>query len=71
MDAILIDPHHRRSKSLDEKTWGDKPGKPSGAGAILNAMQLGVESASARKSYSLAPCHHLFVSLQFSLTFAG
>ncbi|TFK71357.1 hypothetical protein BDN72DRAFT_817637 [Pluteus cervinus] len=60
MDAILVDPHHRRSKSLDEKSWGDKPGKPSGAGAILNRMQLGVESASARKSYSLAPCHHLF-----------
>jgi hypothetical protein len=33
---------------------------------LLNAMQMGVVGArAAKKNYSLAPCHHLFVSLIF------
>lgn len=35
------------------------------AGGLMNAVQMGVGSVVARKSYSLAPCHHLFVSLMF------
>lgn len=78
MDAILVDPLRRRSKSLDEKgdrdsgesndlssTWKRK-GKGVGAsGGLLNVMQMGVGNASARKNYSLAPCHHLFVKSSF------
>jgi hypothetical protein len=33
-------------------------------GGLLNAMQMCVVGA-AKKNYSLAPCHHLFVSLDF------
>ncbi|KAI0666870.1 hypothetical protein C8Q78DRAFT_1057520 [Trametes maxima] len=51
MDAILVDPSlQRRSKSTDVK---ERPvlGR---AGGILGKV------GGARKSYSLAPCHHLF-----------
>ncbi len=70
MDAIMIDPSLVRGrKSIDEKvdTWdtGKRKSKGMHAGALLNAVQVGVGSAVTRKSYSLAPCHHLFVS--FSL----
>ncbi|KAI0365183.1 hypothetical protein BV20DRAFT_973479 [Pilatotrama ljubarskyi] len=51
MDAILVDPSlRRRSKSSDGK---ERPviGRP---GRILSKV------GAARKTYSLAPCHHLF-----------
>ncbi|KAF8868514.1 hypothetical protein CPB85DRAFT_1570920 [Mucidula mucida] len=65
MDAIMIDPSLVRGrKSIDEKvdTWdtGKRKSKGMHAGALLNAVQVGVGSAVTRKSYSLAPCHHLF-----------
>ncbi|KAF9018615.1 hypothetical protein BDZ89DRAFT_1139888 [Hymenopellis radicata] len=69
MDAIQIDPSLVRGrKSIDEKvdTWdtrggtSKRKGKGIHAGALLNAVQVGVGSAVTRKSYSLAPCHHLF-----------
>ncbi|KAJ7155449.1 hypothetical protein C8R43DRAFT_884617 [Mycena crocata] len=67
MDAIHVDPSlRRRPTSLDDKSDWEKKGtskrKPRGgtAGGILNAVQIGVGSATARKNYSLAPCHHLF-----------
>lgn len=73
MDAILVDPSLLpRSKSLDEKGgWNVQAGatgtpagkrKSRGMGGLLGVMQKGVGSATVRKNYSLAPCHHLFVS---------
>jgi hypothetical protein len=68
MDAIYIDPSLRRRTSLDGKSeWvakgtSKRKAKGGSAGGILNAVQMGVGSATARKNYSLAPCHHLFVS---------
>ncbi|KAJ6607473.1 hypothetical protein B0H10DRAFT_550301 [Mycena sp. CBHHK59/15] len=70
MDTIHVDPSlRRRAKSFDDKTdWEKSSGKAAGkrkargrtAGGILNAVQMGVGSATARQNYSLAPCHHLF-----------
>ncbi|KAJ7760513.1 hypothetical protein B0H16DRAFT_1532543 [Mycena metata] len=66
MDAIHVDPSlRRRPTSLDdksdwEKTSGKRKSRAGTAGGILNAVQKGVGSATARKNYSLAPCHHLF-----------
>jgi hypothetical protein len=50
MDAITVDPALRQH--VDEK--GDGHGLARRTGGLL--------AQSARKSYSLAPCHHLFVS---------
>ena len=65
MDAIILDtPTRRRSKSTDE--WKELGTGGGGGGGLLNAMQMGVVGArAAKKNYSLAPCHHLFVSLIF------
>lgn len=75
MDAILVDPHSRStpldgknekgvSTSSNATSGSSSPGwrssRTGGATAFLSAMQFGVENASARKNYSLAPCHHLF-----------
>ncbi|KAJ7252759.1 hypothetical protein B0H12DRAFT_1117744 [Mycena haematopus] len=68
MDAIYVDPSlRRRPTSLDGKSEGGnkrtskRKTKGGAAGGILNAVQMGVGSATAsRKNYSLAPCHHLF-----------
>ncbi|KAJ7449681.1 hypothetical protein FB451DRAFT_1287670 [Mycena latifolia] len=64
MDAIHVDPSlRRRPTSLDDKSdWetGKRKTRGGTAGGILNAVQMGVGSAAARKNYSLAPCHHLF-----------
>lgn len=61
MDAILIDPtHHRHSKSSDSKDKQDSHTHGVAAqrsGGILSAVGV----TGSRKSYSLAPCHHLFV----------
>jgi hypothetical protein len=60
MDAIFIDTFsHRRSKSTDER---HDLGIVSAGGGLLNAVQMGVGGGRTRKNYSLAPCHHLFVS---------
>ena len=56
MDAILVDPSlRRRSKSSDSK---ERPALGR-AGGILEKV------GGAKKTYSLAPCHHLFVSAYF------
>lgn len=70
MDAILVDSFLRpRSKSFDLRDAHDETGmglsnakKGKSVGEMLNAMQMGVGAAHARKNYSLAPCSHLFVS---------
>lgn len=59
MDAIVLEGSQRRRKSADE--WGDHS-IASGGGGLLNAVQMGVGASGGRKNYSLAPCHHLFVS---------
>ncbi len=44
---------------------GEISGRRSTAGntsGFLNAVQIGVGGAARRREYSLAPCHHLFVS---------
>ncbi|KAJ6581462.1 hypothetical protein B0H19DRAFT_1217673 [Mycena capillaripes] len=70
MDSIHVDPSvRRRPTSLDDKSDWEKTSikgtskrktKGGAAGGILNAVQMGVGSATGRKNYSLAPCHHLF-----------
>ncbi|KAJ7765390.1 hypothetical protein DFH07DRAFT_1014818 [Mycena maculata] len=68
MDTIHVDPSLHRRTSLDDKSdWEKTSAKGSGkrkgragTGGILNAVQKGVGSATTRKNYSLAPCHHLF-----------
>ncbi|RPD62600.1 hypothetical protein L226DRAFT_532406 [Lentinus tigrinus ALCF2SS1-7] len=52
MDAILVDP--ARSKENDGKEL------PLGGLGLGRTGLLGKVGANARKSYSLAPCHHLF-----------
>jgi transmembrane E3 ubiquitin-protein ligase len=49
--AICMDAIHVGKEKNDSHTPG---------GAILNAV-----GGSGRKIYSLAPCHHLFVSLRY------
>ncbi|TEB33129.1 hypothetical protein FA13DRAFT_1627277 [Coprinellus micaceus] len=72
MDPIYVDPslrheHSKRtstSECSDEKASIIASGSGSGpslrSAGLFSAMQAGVSNASARKSYSLAPCHHLF-----------
>ena len=54
----MVDPSlRRRSKSSDQRgNWEDKG--PS----FMKGSSIGVNVASARNHYSLAPCSHLFVS---------
>jgi len=65
MDAIHVDPSLHRRTSLDDKSetpikGANKRKSRASTGGILNAVQMGVGNATARKNYSLAPCHHLF-----------
>jgi len=64
MDAITVDsPAGEKGASpAKEAAWaGTAEGQ---SGGILDAVHRNVVgTASMRKSYSLAPCHHLFVSL--------
>ena len=64
MDAILLDAGPQKSmseKSAASGQFGAGEGS-AGGGGLLNAMHMGVGAKAARKNYSLAPCHHLFVS---------
>jgi hypothetical protein len=64
MDTIVLDaPSRHRSKPTDE--WKELGTSGGGGGGLLNAMQMGVGASAAKKNYSLAPCHHLFVSRIF------
>lgn len=58
MDSIIHDTSPNRSKAADE--W--RSHGIMNNGGLLNAMQISVGASAARKNYSLAPCHHLFVS---------
>ena len=60
MDAIEVDPALRGR--MDEK---------GGEGNGLSRHTTSLWAQNARKSYSLAPCHHLFVSFPFLLSFIG
>jgi len=68
MDAIIVDPHggEKGSSTSKEAAWA---GTVEGhSGGIFNVVHRNVVgTASMRKSYSLAPCHHLFVSLGYRL----
>ncbi|KAJ7898423.1 hypothetical protein B0H13DRAFT_2031847 [Mycena leptocephala] len=60
MDSIQVDPSlRRRATSLTIRGTSKRKTKGGTAGGILNAVQMGV-GTTARKNYSLAPCHHLF-----------
>lgn len=75
MDSIHIDPSLRpkATQEAGKEGWigdsGDGMGASMGigrnmapsAGGLLNVVQKGVV-ISSRREYSLAPCHHLFVS---------
>lgn len=63
MDAIIIDPPagEKGTTNSTEATWpGTADGPSHGIFSILRRNVVG--TATMRKSYSLAPCHHLFVS---------
>ncbi|THV01301.1 hypothetical protein K435DRAFT_963633 [Dendrothele bispora CBS 962.96] len=75
MDTIVVDPllHQAERESRQEEKekngkgkgdhWdasGPTKRKSHGGMDILNAVQKGMGNAVTRKSYSLAPCHHLF-----------
>ena len=68
MDAIIVDtPAGEKGTSTTEGApWaGGVEGHSSGIFNVVHRNVVG--TANIRKSYSLAPCHHLFVSANFSL----
>ena len=68
MDAITVDPpagEKETSMSKDTAWTGAIEGHPSGIFSVVHRNVVG--AANMRKSYSLAPCHHLFVSLGYGL----
>ena len=72
MDAIIVDPPagERGSSVSKEAAWTGAI--ENNSGGILSVMHRNVVgAASMRKSYSLAPCHHLFVSLHYGLFLSG
>jgi hypothetical protein len=74
MDAIRLEPSGRhQSEKGTSAEWDRDAITPSNSrrmslgnpGGLLSAMHIGMESPGTRKIYSLAPCHHLFVSSIF------
>ena len=68
MDAIIVDsPAGEKGTSASkESAWaGVAEGHPSGIFNVVHRNVVG--AANMRKSYSLAPCHHLFVSFRHTL----
>jgi len=68
MDAIIFDPPAGEkgiSTSKDAAWAGAVEGHSSGIFNVVHRNVVG--TANMRKSYSLAPCHHLFVSLGYEL----
>ena len=62
MDAIIVDPPvgEKGSSVSKEAAWaGATESHPSGILDVVHRNVVG--AANMRKSYSLAPCHHLFV----------
>jgi len=69
MDAIIVDPpagEKETSMSKDTAWTGAVEGHPGGIFSVVHRNVVG--AANMRKSYSLAPCHHLFVSLGCGLS---
>lgn len=58
MDAIEVDPGLRRRRSKSSDGFGGEK-RPFFLGTVAG-------TTAAKKSYSLAPCHHLFVSRHLS-----
>ena len=68
MDAIIVDPpvgEKGYSTSKDAAWTGAVEGHSDGIFNVVHRNVVG--SANMRKSYSLAPCHHLFVSFSRGL----
>ncbi|KAG5654197.1 hypothetical protein H0H81_006230 [Sphagnurus paluster] len=63
MDDIVVEARPRSGMSEGDSFlhsgWDAEAGGGKNGG-LFSAMQMGIEGASARKIYSLAPCHHLF-----------
>lgn len=69
MDTILVHPDHGR-RSFSEKSVKMDTDGLSGAGSVFNALKDGIEAAGRgasgmRKSWAVAPCHHIFVSISY------
>lgn len=65
MDAIVIDPPtgEKGTSTSKEAPWaGVVEGHSDGIFKVVHRNVVG--TANLRKNYSLAPCHHLFVSFQ-------
>jgi hypothetical protein len=63
MDAIVIDPNagEKGASTSKEAPWaGAVEGHSGGIFSVVHRNVVG--AANVRKNYSLAPCHHLFVS---------
>ena len=72
MDAIIVDPSagEKGTSTSKEATWaGTAEGSSRGIFSIMRRNVVG--TAAMRKSYSLAPCHHLFVSSGCGLLLIG
>ena len=61
MDAIVVDPTLRRRSLSGDGKEGAGLGMGMGMEMARKGL-LGKVAAGGRKTYSLAPCHHLFVS---------
>ena len=74
MDAIRLDSSGRYQSEMGiSGEWNHDPSSPNGSrrksqgnpGGLFTAINMGIDSPGTRKVYSLAPCHHLFVSFFF------
>jgi hypothetical protein len=68
MDAIIVDQSagDKGTPASKDAAWaGAVEGHSSGIFSVVHRNVVG--TANMRKSYSLAPCHHLFVSLGYRL----
>lgn len=68
MDAIIVDPHAGEGGTFTSKeaAWaGAVEGHSHGIFSAVRRNVVG--TANIRKSYSLAPCHHLFVSFGYGM----
>ncbi|KAG6852138.1 hypothetical protein C0991_002659 [Blastosporella zonata] len=61
MDAIIVG---RNTGSASAKEWDVEGGEGLNkkSASLLTEFQMGIEGSVARRTYSLAPCSHLFVS---------
>ncbi|KAG6850568.1 hypothetical protein H0H93_011767 [Arthromyces matolae] len=59
MDAIIVDSRGRSVSSEKERDADNEGGSKKFEG-LFSGLQKGIETAGARRTYSLAPCSHLF-----------